>query len=240
MTEHAIKSFPVSITWSQFIREPYEIGEPLGGDRMGSRRANTLARPIGLGKEYGDYRIHAGRYDLDPEQHRRRVELRGQPVVATLDGQIVGACNGTFLWVHPSHRDTGLAIELLIELFLIVGVKRWCRPPAIKAGKRMRYSQEGLKALETMFRTMVGRGIVDPGGSVVADPFSGPGPTAETRWARFIEDMDVHVRDAESPGHNVICRKHITHYTPSRHRFSTERACVNCMAEIRRRAKSDK
>lgn len=153
---------PLLVPWSRFIHEPYRIGIPIGGDTGDAIRARA-AHPMGKGREVGNYRIHEARYSLATARNQQLIRGKGQPVLATLDGETVGICHGGLLWVHPDHRDTGIAIEMLIELFLLVGPDRWCNPPTVRAGKQMQYSKEGVACFKLVFHELVKRGVIDPG-----------------------------------------------------------------------------
>lgn len=151
---------PITLSWSLYIREPYVLVERHVLPAIPEYKAKRV-RPIGEGRPFGPFRLHPGRYVLDPEINAEKVLRKGLPLAATLDGELVGASNAFNLWVHPSFRKgtPSLAVEILVERIRYVGPdSRFAKPV-----KPMRYTHAGFGALKESYRELVKRGLIDPG-----------------------------------------------------------------------------
>lgn len=151
---------PEQLSWSQFIREPYVIKKGFVLAGLPALRARRI-RPTSESREFGRFRLHLGRYDINPVRNSLKERLHGVPVAATLDGELVGAVNAFNLWVHPACREDSLATEMIVERFRYEpsGSAVWRSAIPVP----MLYTPEGFNTLRASYREMVKRNLVDPG-----------------------------------------------------------------------------
>ena len=149
---------PILLPWSKFIREPYAIRHSFG-ERYDLMRAKRI-KPMGYGREFGNYRIHKGRFSELAQRNQDLIEAKGLPVAATLEGDLVASVCALTLWVHPEHRHKGLATEMVVDRFLYTGdgLGRDANRDGV-----MNYTQEGFATLRAAYRLLVSRGVINPG-----------------------------------------------------------------------------
>lgn len=152
---------PLKLSWALFIREPYVVKDRFVLSGIPEFRANWV-HPTGEGRQWEGFRIHLGRYSLDPAKNAMKTERHGLPVAATLDGELVGAVNSFNLWVHPAFTKKGLAVEMIVDRFRYTGAGAGPHYTET-ATEQMRYTPEGLAALKAGYRAIVERGLIDPG-----------------------------------------------------------------------------
>ena len=151
---------PEPLSWSQFIREPYEIKKAFVMPGIPALRARRI-HPTSESRAFGRFIIHLGQYAADPVRNRSKMLNRGLPVAATLDGVLVGAVNSFDLWVHPACRKDKLAVEMIVDRFRYT--RAGAGAPFEPGGKPMLYTPEGFAALKAGYREIVRRGLIDPG-----------------------------------------------------------------------------
>jgi GNAT superfamily N-acetyltransferase len=77
-------------------------------------------------------------------------------VVAVHEGQIVGAVTRDSIWVDPPHRGQGLATELHVQRWLLLGRDGWMRDRPVK----LVVTPGGHRTRLASYRALVARGIV--------------------------------------------------------------------------------
>jgi hypothetical protein len=151
---------PEKLALSEFIRPGHKIGEFImpGIPELKVKKI----RPTGEGRPFEEFRIHLGRYHLDPERNAMYVASQIGPVVAMLDGELVGGVTALSLWVHPAFRKKNLAIEMTIDHMRYIGVEAWSKfyRQREAVGVVMRYTAAGLETLKAAHAEMVRRGIL--------------------------------------------------------------------------------
>jgi hypothetical protein len=154
---------PHVLSLSEFLRPGHIISHFVHP----SLAQSTFKRvtPVGSGREFGPFRIHLGRYALDPADNARRIESYSIPVVATFEGEKVGAGTATSLWVHPAFRRRDLAIEMIVDRMRYTGIEDWLRFHHAReaAGLKMRYTAEGAETMKAVHAVMIERGLLIEG-----------------------------------------------------------------------------
>jgi GNAT superfamily N-acetyltransferase len=139
----------------------YKIGRSLGEGFM-EARTKTL-RPKGEGRPFGEYKLHEGRYAIDPERDNSLRDVKGVAIVATFDGLIVGSVNAEHFWVHPAHRGAGLGEEMMFERITKIGIPEWLESSKANFGlkKPVTFTESGLAARKRTYRLLVERGYIE-------------------------------------------------------------------------------
>ena len=168
----SVRKPAIPMTWVEFIG-PYRVSAapllPLNNRALNlvPLKKETLAKVI---TDNGEYIIHPALYSVHPDTNARYFKHRGQAVVVMLEGAIVGGVYDTMVWVHPQHRRHNLATEMAVALFM----KTWAdgtnwrkTPEGRKAHKEVPHTEASLAYRKKQYRTMVARGLLDPGEATV-------------------------------------------------------------------------
>lgn len=155
---------PEKMSWQDFVR-PHTVGQLAFDDPTGFESRST---PIGVGREFGEFRIHLGQYNSAPEKNAKRIERRGLPVVAvrmTHPNTVVASVTALALWTHMLFRQKNLAVEVIIDRVRYEGAYKFLRfhEERESRGKQMRYTPEGLLAMRAAYAAMVERSLIVSG-----------------------------------------------------------------------------
>ncbi len=150
---------PEKLSLEQFMR-PYKVRGFIM-DAIPELKTRHI-QPVGEGRSFGDFRIHLGRYDVDPAKNNAALKQTGVAVVALLDGEKVGASTALTLWVHPAFRTKKLAIELIIEHTRYTDVEGHLHFHRQReaAGRAMSYTPEGVAVMQATYAELVRRGLL--------------------------------------------------------------------------------